>query len=337
MTDLEEVLRMGQACLAAKPVIVLGSGASAKYGIPTMDSLATRIREAIVPSIADAPIWTEFLEALGKFGLERALRVVEVSETLAGQVLNLTWTCIETADHTVLEKLVGEAFSFDLTKLYKHLFNSIHTEVSVITTNYDRLAEYSAEVADFACHTGFGYGTIGLRESGYHWGLLRNNGPARTVNVRKVHGSVDWFRLPDNRIVSLPPRDRPEGLQPLIVTPGLRKYEETHQEPYRSVMAEADIDLANAKAYLCIGYGFNDEHIQPKLLERARRDQVPLVILTRRLTDAARRSVKDIPRYLALEETEDDTIAYSQSFPDGKQMGVTELWDLGTFLNHVLD
>lgn len=50
--------------------------------------------------------------------------------------------------------------------------------------------------------------------------------------------------------------------QPLVVTPGVSKYRESHKDPFRTVMTAADQVIREANCYLCVGYGFNDEHVQ---------------------------------------------------------------------------
>ena len=60
----------------------------------------------------------------------------------------------------------------------------------------------------------------------------------------------------------------PVTFEPLIVTRGVSKYERTHDEPFRSAIQGADAALDAASSFLCVGYGFRDHHIQPKIVER---------------------------------------------------------------------
>ena len=94
----------------------------------------------------------------------------------------------------------------------------------------------------------------------------------RTVDIWKVHGSLDWFQLDDGQVVSYPLSTKiPEEHIPLIVPPGKDKYSMTHNEPYRTIIASADDKFMKADSYLCIGYGSNDEHIQPKLINEIKK------------------------------------------------------------------
>ena len=62
--------------------------------------------------------------------------------------------------------------------------------------------------------------------------------------------------------------------------------------------------VARASAFLCIGYGFNDDHLQPLMMERCTRPEVPLVLITKEISLTAHRFLKSgrCSRYVALEE-----------------------------------
>ena len=159
----------------------------------------------------------------------------------------------------------------------------------VVTPNYDRLAEYAADSGKLAHYTGFNYGSIRARVTNGRPRIHIGNAPARTVNIWKVHGSFDWFRDNDGIIIGLPVSTvRPPNVSPVIVTPGIDKYRLTHDEPFHSIKSEADRALQNADAYLCIGYGFNDTHLQTTLVERCRGKEVPLVLLTKTISSTAK-------------------------------------------------
>jgi len=42
--------------------------------------------------------------------------------------------------------------------------------------------------------------------------------------------------------------------------------------------------LRSSCGYLCIGYGFNDEHIQPIIIDENRNQKKPIVIITKDIT-----------------------------------------------------
>jgi hypothetical protein len=76
---------------------------------------------------------------------------------------------------------------------------------------------------------------------------------------------------------------------PVIVTPGNEKYRETHSNPFRTVMTAADKALRSAQSYLCIGYGFNDDHIQELIINENRTKKKPVVIITKEITESINR------------------------------------------------
>lgn len=182
--------------------------------------------------------------------------------------------------------------------------------------------------------TGFVPGFIRRREGADTITVRKGKHPARIVRIWKVHGSLDWFEDEQREAISLPLNDTlPAGFSPLIVTPGVSKYKRTHDEPFRSAIHGADGALEAASAVLCIGYGFRDRHIQPKLVERCRQNNVPIVVLARTLTDEA----KDFLRtnagtaYLAMENCEEGTRVFTNDVPDGAVIQERKLWSFADF------
>lgn len=189
------------------------------------------------------------------------------------------------------------------------------------------------------CHyTGFSFGRL------RHWqvrplSVYQNGRVARTVNIWKVHGSLDWFMTSDGQVVGVPLLTAlPVGLTPLIVTPGLEKFRKTHLDPFRSILAEADQALVKGRAYLCVGYGFNDEHIQPKLVSRCERDNIPIVVLAQRLTQAAKDFLLSgrSKQFLAFEELAEGTRAFFPAAPNGIELAGLSLWRFDKFLDATL-
>ncbi|MFZ5826331.1 MAG: SIR2 family protein [Bacillota bacterium] len=343
MADIVElVVKRAQKCLEAIPVMVLGSGASAAHNIPGMGALRDHLVSSIQPTEEDSgySVWQAFTAQLLIDDLETSLQKVQLNQDLLNAVIAETWKLINRADLLVFEQLLRGEMSLPLTELFRYMFTSTRKTITVVTPNYDRLAEYAADAGDFAHRTGFGHGHLRYRDSS--WGLMRGRSPARTVDIWKVHGSLDWFKRPDDTLIAVPPRESlPEGLVPSIVTPGVTKYQIALQEPFRSAINQADNALHRAAAYLCIGYGFNDEHIQPKLIERVTRDSVPLVVITRSLTDSAKTLLlggrcKD---FLALEtDGNSGTRAFCPEYMDGVVLPGMQIWNLRDFLNStVLD
>lgn len=206
-------------------------------------------------------------------------------------------------------------------------------KVVVVTTNYDRLPDYAADGIGASSVTGFEGSYIRKLE-------LPNNSVTtkrvrareRIVEIWKVHGSLDWFIDAKGDISSFRLlQEIPTGFSPLIVPPGKDKYSSTHNEPYRSIISEADKAFTTAGAYLCIGYGFNDEHIQPKLLAQIGNGK-PIVILARTMTDACKHHIIDagIRKYLIFERSDDShTKVYGNGWSESYE---GQFWCLDEFL-----
>jgi hypothetical protein len=267
MSDpIEDIVKLAQKCIEQVPVIVLGSGASRQFGISGMTELQNHLLKHVKPlNPADAKLWGDFTTELGHCNdLELALHRVQLSPSLEAEVVKLARQVILQDDQAVFRKLLDGKLELPFTALLRHLLRSTHTSVSVVTTNYDRLAEYAADSTGVEHTTGFSHGYYrsfdGMPSENHKIRALRH------VEVLKVHGSVDWFQDTNGTVLCLPDGvDTPSSLSPLLVTPGTSKYLATHEEPFRTIITRSDAAFADARAVLAVGYGFNDRHIQPKL------------------------------------------------------------------------
>lgn len=221
-----------------------------------------------------------------------------------------TWTMINSEDNDVFLKSLQDNTIFPLSLLLEHMFKSNLKIINIVTTNYDRLAEYACDQGRIHHYTGFTHG------------FFRQLAPpteitsVRRANIWKVHGSLDWFQSPLEDTVAISNiKNIPDNYQSQIVTPGTQKYHKTHLEPFRSIINNADQAINEAGSYLCIGYGFNDEHIQPKLMMKCLRQKTPITIITYALSDSAKKLILEgkAQNYLAIErgETDDQSIVYS--------------------------
>ncbi len=326
-------------CLERLPTIVLGSGASAAHGVPGMPALQEHLVQSIEPkSTADEDAWLLVRTALNKGDdLEAALSTTLVPDRLSRDIIRATWSLVANSDADVFEKIATGSLELPLTRLLRWLTRSTRREVTIVTTNYDRLAEFAADAAGMVHLNGFAPGYLHERENSNLYSVRRGPQLARTAKLWKVHGSLDWFERNDNRIICARfTRKYPAGLQPVIVTPGVEKYQRTHLEPFRTVMSGADTALEFAAAVLCIGYGFRDTHIEPKLVDRCKDHDIPIVVLGKSLTAEARSFLERCAgrNHVALEEAGDDTRAITPDNPGGIIVPSARLWDLGEFLDH---
>lgn len=336
----EIVAKHAQAGFASSPVVVLGSGASAPHGLPSMSDLKDYLIEKVVPATNEEETgWKAVISAFAAGEhLELALTGKALPATLTRKIVQHTWNCINNADRILFSKALRSEEQFPLARLVNALFGSSQKSIDIVTTNYDRVVEYACNSGGALHSVGFTPGYLQRREGSDPISFVQNGKTLRNVRIWKVHGSLDWFERDDSTTLSAPVFDLPEsGLTPLIVTPGFNKYERTHDEPFRSAIQGADRALELANAYLCIGFGFRDSHIQPKILERCRLKAVPVVVIARTLTDEAKSFLleKAGPHFLGIEHCATGSRAYYQAEPNGIDIPNVDWWSVDGFLKLV--
>lgn len=334
MTLNEQIAKTAQNCIQQNPVIVLGSGASAPYGIRGMGPLAEHLRETVHATLGqEEDSWLLVRTALANGeGLEEALLKNAVPASLLEKIIGRTWEAIAADDLSLLRKASRREIEFALSRLLQGLFRSTQKTISIVTTNYDRVAEYAVDLAGHMHETGFSPGLIRSRQQSSFVPYVGGQ-EMRRVRIWKVHGSLDWFSDESDVPICLPLTPTvPEGFKPLIVTPGTSKYERTHDEPFRSAIRGADTAIGGANSILCVGYGFRDRHIQPKIVERCRGSNVPIVVIARTLTpethDFLQRSGGR--SWLAMQMHDDKTRVFSPEHPDGVDVD-GNAWSLDDF------
>lgn len=333
-----DYFKQAQSYYAQSPTIILGSGASAAFGMSGMWDLAQYLKANIDMDVFendDNIKWDEFVTLLDQgVDLETALHRVDMSDTLTSQIVTNTWKLINKEDLGVFGQSLAERNFFPLGRLLSHYFRSTANSIDIVTTNYDRLGEYASEQEGLHHYSGFSHGYRRLfKEASY----LRCS---RVVNIWKVHGSLDWFKSSSGEVIGFSNLPYiPEGFSPSIVTPGNEKYRLTHLEPFRTIIAEADRAIENANSYLAIGFGFNDQHIQEKLIQKCVRDKASIVVITYQLSDATKKFLFDsgVENYLAIERGayDGESIIYSSQIDEPITVE-DDHWSLNGYLNLIL-
>ncbi len=280
--DVELLALTTQKFLSGNPSILVGSGCSVPYGLPTMGKLAEEIVSVLNQKFETEPSWIEFVSQLkATQNLESALEAVAMKDSIHDEIIRVVWECITRCDNSAFLSFLQNGQFPDISKIIAKCVQTA-AKTNIITTNYDRLIEYSIDEAVGKCNSGFS-GNYIKKFIGFDASPSK-----RAVNLFKVHGSIDWFK--NNEYGSTFSMDLKESsligqkFSPMIVTPGNRKYKETHNDPFRTVIAEADKAMRESSSYLCIGYGFNDEHIQPIIIDENRSKKKPVVIVTKGIT-----------------------------------------------------
>lgn len=280
---LEKLATTIQQKLDRNPALLVGSGGSVPYGLPSMGDLAAEITNKLATQYRDEDTWKAFVAELERSNnLESTLEKITLKEEIQDSIIFTIWSFIDRKDQEAINNFLKNGKFPALTLILKKFVQRAGV-TSIVTTNYDRLIECAIDFSQGIVETGFSGNCIKSFSRFYS-----GNGEKRTVNLYKVHGSIDWFRHKKNyNIIAtnfFNSNYLADAYTPMIVTPGNGKYKETHKEPFREVIAEADKALRNAGSYLCIGYGFNDEHIQPIIIEENKNRNKPIVIVTKEVT-----------------------------------------------------
>lgn len=301
MTE-SDIFKKIQDIVNANPVIVLGSGASISYGIASMSKLSEVLSDYFsTKTYSDAKssdAVSIFLDNINtkKMGLEDALLDIQMPLPVENDIRDCVWNEIQKEDVKVYERVVnGEILA--LSNLLDYMvYDRADQIVNIVTTNYDRIAEYAVSQTNAHLNTCFSNKPIGtfdisLQQCKSHPCYVGS------ANVLKVHGSLDWFEKDGNLLSFMNVRDYPKDYNPCIITPGTNKYEKTSQLPYRDLMQQMDDVFKSTSGFLCIGYGFNDIHVHPNLLSYSQKRKKPILIVTKDITDAIQNKVINANTY----------------------------------------
>lgn len=336
--DIDSLIKLLQDWTNRVPLIILGSGATVPFGLPTMGELGDYLKNSI--SFSDKLDQNQFDEFKATFDkvkdLEATLLQIQLRPNVLQSIINETWKLVNTRDIEVYNQLLNNAKGFPLSELTNYLLATAQRKLSIVTTNYDRMAEYAASLSNAFICTGFAQNYFGHFSKNIHqYDLTKLSGFKGQINIWKVHGSLDWFKTKEETDIHLPLQQNiPADFKPLIVTPGLSKYLETQLEPFRTIFTEADNEIEKANSYLCIGYGFNDIHVQPKLINQIKNGK-PIIVITKELTPKTKQSIIDAncKQYILIEKANtNDSRVYSSSFTGAEVIKNVNYWSLSEYL-----
>jgi hypothetical protein len=293
-------------------LVIVGSGMSASMGLPTMWALGEHLRREVPKHLTDDCVkaWDEVEARLASgIDIESALSDVRPESGLVRVVVDETARIIIEAEERAIQRTCAGDVDFAFRRLIPHLMVGSGS-TTIVTTNYDRLIEFAAEIQDISVDTGFCGGCFGrLNPKRTRDGLSSFVHPSskkgipikrqlrQHIALYKPHGSVDWFLHEGNPVRCVVPL----ASERLMITPGTSKYRKGYDSPfdYHRSAANRAIDLASG--FLVIGYGFNDDQLETHLRPQLAAGK-PCLILTKSLTAKAQHVVVDHLSVLALTE-----------------------------------
>jgi hypothetical protein len=323
-------------------VTIVGSGLSVAEGIPGMAELTAHLLKHVPDRLdsASKPCWTKIADYLNAgTDLESTLLSCPPDPSLESLIVELTANLIQAAEATILRDAIEGTVQLRFSRLIGHMLKP-RTGIPVITTNYDRLIELAVELEGLGLDTlfvGSFVGTLNPDESRYS--LCRGVKKIKKEVVRtyathavilKPHGSLGWYMKGN-----VPVRCPAQLPRPLIITPGLNKYQNGYNRPFDTHRNRANQEIDRATRFLVIGYGFNDDHLQTHLVPRIR-DGIPTLILTHKLSSKARLITESAPAVIALSCSDDSTGTIVTTKGTSEVIPSSAMWDLARFVEEVL-
>lgn len=312
----DAIFRIIQKMLEKPPVIIWGSGATIPFGLPSMQDLNKTISEKVKSFDGSN---NNLEEELGK---DKYLKILS-------EIRQIIWDRINEADRKILSDLLSnrDKYSGVLT-LIKKFLEPHPQNINIITTNYDRLLEYVMTYHNI----NFTDGYSGRILSAFNEDAFKDK---NIVNLIKVHGSLNWGKI-NNEIRYTDIFN--DTIEPVIIPPGKHKYKETHHSPYRELIQYSDKVIKKANSFFAVGFGFNDEHITPKIIDKIN-SGTPIVLITRDITKTADEELKEAKNYVLLEKSDTDKTKI-RIRKEGKDIIPTSLdsdyWTLTKFMEDVL-
>lgn len=345
-----------QKVFRATPAVLVGSGFSCGYGLPGMWDLGLHLLanvESELKTDEAKALWLNASDAV-KANLEAGLNTIpqgaagreELVHAIRCETAKLILSATAQAEQAILDQGLGGGHA--PARLLRLLFNGAAQNaesIPVITTNYDTLLELFCDLAELPIDTGFtGFrrrkprpAPIFQTQYSRVWAAERRGGfqadhrPCKTVRLHKPHGSISWLATPTGPVEAL--NDNSDAARAIVV-PGPSKYQDALVNTlFDSMRTEMNTVLGGASALLCLGFGFNDDHLQGVI--KARLDaHMPLILLTRGPTESIEKLLQAYPHAIAIFKED----AGAKCRWNGQVYVSDEpLWQLDDFLKRFLE
>ncbi len=272
------------------PMIIFGSGMSCAidrdFGMSKLKEVLKtnkRLNNLIEP--AQQKQWDNVIKELDSNNdLESALNNAS-DEKLIKIIKKVTAGFISQIDYQYALKILNRKLEWPAIKIVKRVLDKLSpsdVSLSIATTNYDMLAEYSFEIEALPYINGF----VGSLLKKINWKEARksmehqvirtskqNKKPKTTkqkqhIEFFKVHGSLNTFLFNDE-IVEMNSllHKLPKNIERFIITPGISKYK--NAMVYRDELFHQFDEVVKKKnAFIFLGYGFHDSHFEKNIMDK---------------------------------------------------------------------
>jgi hypothetical protein len=309
--------------------------------------------------------WEKVDEKLqNKVNLEDALNEVN-NRFLKDTVIQITGDFMAGLDHKYKLKILNGEVDIPIEYFLQKLFNGLpeyDPVLDIITPNYDLLLEHCCDKLEIPYINGF-WGGIrknqnseeAVQQMVYVKNITRGKKILEVKRVRKhirlhkVHGSLNWFKFKkkgcffeDNSLVYEILSDH-ILLERHIITPGDTKYQETFLKTI-DFFVNATQAIAEGQAFVFVGYGFNDDHIQKKIENKLVENKKAGIIITKVLSRKADNLLKKSDKLWAVYQNKEgddnkneyNTQIYNYQYKKPLVIENSSIWDIRYFSREVL-
>lgn len=346
----EDLYSEVQRIFRATPVVLVGSGFSCGYGLPHMGALGGHLVQVIEERLTSPEakaVWAKALAAIAD-NLEGGLNTIpqgvmgrdEIVAAIREATAKLILEATMHAEAAVLAHATPTTHA--PVRLLRRLFEGSPQNadsISVITTNYDTLLELFCDLAELPLDTGFaGFrrrkpraNPIFQSQFSRVWaaekkGIQAEHRPCKTVRLHKPHGSISWLATAEGPVEVL--NDTSHAARAIVV-PGPSKYQDAMVNTlFDTMRTEMNTVIASANALLCVGFGFNDDHLQGVIKARLTA-HMPMLIITRDSTENIEQVLKTHPHAIAFFAQGTGSVC---RWNGASFLSATPLWQLDDFL-----
>lgn len=341
---IDDIKKNIQSFFDQGTVTIVGSGLSCAEGVSGMWRLSQKLIEDIPNTLSAESMecWKKVEEALNNgTDLESALQQNKVTSDIEKAIMESAYELISNEDTNIFTEIIEKSRELKFSE-YLSCFNIDLYNLVVITTNYDLLIEYACETKGFDYSDSY-YGKIISKyspENAKQEMIKGVKGRKRPINsykkyikIYKPHGSINWKLVNGN----LNRINHVNCGIPCIITPGSNKYEKGYEVPFDYHIGKMGQEIDNAKRLVFIGYGFNDNHLETHLT-KPNNICKPKLIVTRTLSDNAKKVIENYPNTIAIEERMLDSKHCGTIIYNGKQIYEIEdknIWDITELIKEV--
>lgn len=332
-------------------LLTVGSGMSCAEGIPGMSELASELEKQI-PKVIDVDdgqendIWSKVQADLLKgVDLETSLNINHSTEKLDQKIKEVTFSFLNEKNCSIIEEALCKNWSFKISSIINALFPRNSQELTVITTNYDLLIEFSCFLNNIDVDSMF-YGStiLSFGTGNYAYRHLKKSANKKKhsivkdcnfVKLLKPHGSLNWRLLPTGQIV-MDPINTKENVE--IIIPGVSKFERERREPYNEIYNLCNKSIDSSERYIFLGYGFNDKDMQDHY-ENAKNKEKPILVITKEITNNIRELFESRETIMLIYEATDGAkIEYKRKDLNKIELEVAQrLWDVEEMIKVVIN